>query len=452
MKTVRTLTGLLLLALMAGSPPTGARADEEKRGFKPGRFIGKLIPGGRDREETPSPPSTPGSGDAAVVVPSPENPVVAPIPGPSTIMAPGERIPPPPIPGATAPATNAVPSPFVTPEPEEKERGILGGVRGMVGKVIPSGRDGESATVAPPPSAASDDDRGLIGRLRDRRGDEPVAIPPPMIIPRPVPEPAAPVANESLATATRTLTIPTTRSGNPNAPLQREERPVDPVAQERTGLIEPTVPTSSRPPTPEPLTATTQAEVGRMALGEPPAAEAAQVVSEPITPSVPVSQLTPVPDPARPAEGEMPVAAVPPPPIPPSAPAASGLVISDGGGGTAPVSVAAPPPSAVSALTGQPAAPAAPEMPAVARVDTNPKDPATGGTHFVTVRDGVAGALRLADGRGLSVEGGTVLKFLSSGEGRIRVRLPDGSEADIEAWQVRDATFDEAVEFVKQSD
>lgn len=447
MNTARTLAGLLLLAIMMGTPPTAVWADEEKRGFKPGRFIGKLIPGGKDREEDGSATTVPGSGDAAVVVPLPDNPVVPPIPNPSSIMAPGERIPPPPIPGAApmATTTTAAPSPFVTPEPAEKERGILGGVRGMVGKVIPGGRDEERATVAPP--MEDNDDRGLIGRLRDRRdgGSETGVIPPPMIIPRPAPEPV-PAADGPVASAPRTLTIPTARSGNPNAPLQREERPVDTVEQERTASIKPSMPTAG-PAAPAPLAATTQAEVGRMALGEPPVSESPQVVSEPITPSVPVSQLTSVPETARPAVEQMPVVVAPP--VSAGNPASPGLVISDGGGGVAaPVSVSAPQPSAVSALTGQPVAP---QTPVVARVDTQPEDPATGGTHFVTVRDGVAGSLRLADGRALPAEAGMVLKFLSLGEGRVRVRLPDGAEADIEAWQVRDATFDEAVEFVKQS-
>ncbi len=568
MKKTNAAVHLLSLSLIVTIGATSSRAqaddNDDKRGFRPGRFIGKLIPGGKDRGET-SPTMAPPVSDGAVVIPNPQNPVVppqAPTRPPVATASTGgatERIPPPPLPGtagnpapvarvnpapvpaAPTPGTPTAANPFGEPMEKDRERGLLSGVAGVVGKVIPGGRDDESVATVVPASGMTEpegqDERGILGRLRDRRGNRPPAagdnlIPPPTIIPRPVENPAVlpppdrPNSPETMADApAQRLTIPLTRSGNPGAPVQREERDPDEVKPSQPASIDPTMPPSG---TPESVPSETQAAVGRLAgapaspglsaPASPPASPAgAQTISEPITPSVPVSRLTSVPGDARPAiadsvessvavsspAGQMPASSgapasaetnrIPSPTLPPAAtspepvPSASperrsaGLVISDQGGlavnrretpvaqppavPAAPAPASSPPapaakPSAVAALTGQPAAPPEPELVAAPRpvpasptttAGTPAPEPPTGSTHFVSIRDGVDGSVRTADGRTVAVTAGTVMRWQGGDEKTVKVQLADGTVAVVETWQVRDATFDEAVEFLKKS-
>ena len=525
MKSAKAWVGTAVLCLAVGMSGVQAQSDQgdEKRGFRPKRLIGKLIPGGKDKEEGSATLVPPGS-DGAVVIPSPENPPNLVPTSPPVPMVPAnstqERIPPPPVPAGT-PSMTVAPPATVSPTPTvpatvipasdpfgeagrgEKERGLLGGVAGMVGKVIPGGReDGEGrSTVETPPSASmAQEERGFLGRLRDRRekpGGDPNIIPPPTIIPRPTSDPAVlpppeVSSRDTVAEAPRErMSIPLVHSGNPNAPVQREERVAETTGPNGPAAIEPTMPSSptSADPAMEPerLSAATQAAVGRVALGESSAPTRSdlpamprptgQEVTESISPSVPVSRLTEVPADARAAVTETPseVSLIPPPALPAAAPMApttspssgGSLVISDGGGSpvapVSPVQATIPTPpvspggqSAVAALTGEPAAPpapvAAPPSVVVAPPSAESDAPqATGATHFVSVRDGVAGEVTTRDGQKVAVPSGTVMRFLEGDEKSVRIQLPNGTEAVVETWQVRDATFEEAVEFLKKS-
>ena len=69
----------------------------------------------------------------------------------------------------------------------------------------------------------------------------------------------------------------------------------------------------------------------------------------------------------------------------------------------------------------------------------------------MVVRDGVNGSVTGVSGGSAAVPAGTVMRYLDGNEKIIEVQLPNGASATIEAWQVRDATFDEAVEYLKTS-
>ena len=77
--------------------------------------------------------------------------------------------------------------------------------------------------------------------------------------------------------------------------------------------------------------------------------------------------------------------------------------------------------------------------------------PATGSTFFVAIRDGVKGAAKTADGQAVTIPAGTVMRWIEGDESVVTVQLDSGAQASIETWQVRDASFDEAVEFLKKS-
>lgn len=619
MKSVRTLAGALAVGVvMTGMlVPTIVNADDEKRGFKPRKLIGKLIPGGRDKENE-SATVMPASSEQAVVIPDPNNPAVAPVapmappvapvaPNPGTNSS-GERIPPPPVPGGAVPMTNApvatataAPSNMAPPvpqtppanpfgEPEPEKRGLLSGVAGVVGKVIPGGNDDESPVASGPMISEAEDERGFISRIRNRRNQsagDPNIIPPPTIIPRPVDNPgvvpppqipdSTPVGNAP-ANQQR-MTIPLVHSGNPAAPLQREERDPDSVEPTRPSSIDPTMPMSVPANEPGASPFTGSGQPAEVAAQVPSAAAAtAQDTSDSITPSVPMSNLTQVPDEARAvtnppespgvaagATNAMPPSSpqaqrtvgsslasaglsaansdreIPPPPVPPAAPqmigsspppaapvaaapasTSSGLVISDGGASVSAANqapsgsnmsagvgeVAAPEispavpsrpagRSAVEALTGQPAEPApapavpvappaapasaiappaVPSTPATPLAPAEPvaisvppamtppassgvgsaapaekAPPATGSTFFVAIREGVNGSARTADGQAVAIPAGTVMRWIEGDESVVTVQLDSGAQASIETWQVRDASFDEAVEFLKKS-
>lgn len=76
---------------------------------------------------------------------------------------------------------------------------------------------------------------------------------------------------------------------------------------------------------------------------------------------------------------------------------------------------------------------------------------APGAVLFVTVRAGVSGILRLPGGGERPVPGGTVMRYLEGDERAASVQLPDGASGEMEVWQIRDASFEEAVRFYQSA-
>ena len=483
-----------------------SEAEDGKRGFRPGRFIEKLIPGGKDRDRR-STGELPGA-DGAVVVPNPSNATTLPPPPiPQSQMSPqtGGRVPPPPVPASAERVTLAPPSPAPVPEQPvanpfesgpgstEEERGILGGVANMVGKIIPGGRESE-----PSPVAEESERSGLLGRMLDRRKEEPnpvgtdSIILPPRPAPTSIPAPAiaetsappaavavsrpvvAPTGDSSDSIHKQRLTIPL-RSGNPDAPVQREERGAnsDPVAMERS-TIDPVMPASA----PQETIKAPAADAIPTTTPEP--------IRESTTPSLPVSTVVALPPSVEPEPTPQAAIAVPPPPR------STGLMISDSGNSVLPpsvpkaISTPAPAPvsaqtlpsteggtvaranerpsSAIAAIDGTSKEMAKPPVPAavsssIATTDAPKREAETTGeraitsdsAHFVTIKEGVAGVCRDSSGQGHSLASGTVMRYMGGDDKFIKVRLETGAEGSVETWQLRDATFEEAVDFLKRA-
>jgi hypothetical protein len=345
MKAVRklALAGVLITSLGWAACPAsgeeGAVEGEKKRGFKPGRLIGKLIPGGKD--------------DAAPAGEAP--PPVA-----------DDRIPPPVIPGAAMPPAA---------EAEKKPaRGVLSGVTGAVGKLLPDGSRREARQEEPEARV------GLIGRLRQGREAEadlpgPTPTPPPAIA-VPVPMQQGRIADDTLSDQPnrppkKVITIPIAPEAPPHAPEVSARGEAEPTAPPLVTEVE-------SPPPPRP---------------DPPVA------------------MAPIPAPAL-----APVEPLPAPPAPsPAAPAAAPAL----------------------------AFPAGKEAPRTDEV---------GGAHFVTIRDGVEAKVKLPDGQEGVLKPGTVMRFDGKDAARVRARLANGAGIELELWQVRDATFEEAVKFIQSSE
>ena len=447
-------------------PTTGSVPLEgEEKGLRPKKLIGKLIPGGKKRQERKASEAAAGNNDGAVVIPNPGNTT------PSSMAPPVSN----PLP---APAQPVVVAP-VAPLPEE---GSKKGLLGRVGKILP-GKEEKTSDLSTAESMAEEERKGLLSRLRIRRNNEPEDLTPnpetPPLVGSPVvpsassedrpPEPVAmarPPA-ELQSERSETLTIPLGPTPEPPAaetPVVAAVESPEPVLeaepdQEAAMAAEPSV-------VPEPDVPPASIE---SAIGAPsaPSAESVESPKEEMptleslvgTPDTPpaVAEEESIEEPGpvvADASGESPEGAATATEAAMGSPAASADVAE-----TLPMPEPPPAPEAPD--------PAVPEgwrpIPPLEKVDpqvgasrlvfsdaSERGDSEVSGTaRFVAIREGVSGVMTSLRGSRQSAGAGAVFQFLEREEDVIRVRSQEGVEGRIETWQLRDATFDEAVEFLK---
>lgn len=373
----------LMMAGAAGAAPDAGEEGRNARGFKPGRWMGRLLPGGRDDGRSdPSPADGAGGGSVAVPV----------------------RATPAEPPAGAGSAPTAPEGPEDRKAGERERRGILTGVVGAVGRILP---DDLGANEAPGEKRV-----GLLGKRRGRKESGTESPPPAPSESRPatavrISEAAPPSPVPAPAKRARVVTVPvivppgTDTDATAGATPQQEAPDPPPGA-----ATEPEPPGSRGSPKP-----VARAE-------EPPDAE----TSGP-APADPPAVARPGPRPAAPLG----------PPAP--APAAGSPVPAASAG-----AAAGPPPAGAATAAD----------PVVRQAGTAAAVEASDGRHFIAVRDGVEVSLPLPDGRKPVLRAGTVLRFLGRNETHARGRLPDGTAVELELWQVRDATFDEAVTYLQR--
>lgn len=462
--------------------PVPVEEPAEKPGLRPKKLIGKLIPGSKKRQERKQAAAATGNDDGAVVIPNPANANAAPVPtAPSSI---------PVVPVTTGPAITVPSNPVSIPGPAvpvaEPQSPSRKGILNRMGNLLP-GKDPEPEILTEG-SESEETRKGLLGRFRARREGNAESLDPGAPIPAPAipvssrpPNPVPPTSTTApgpapLATnpAKERLTIPAgSRSVGPSggtALVSPPELPQDPSGEE--------TPMSDRGPTGDlaPTSSVAANESGRERSGESTAGESlGEEDAPPASGETTVSEDTPgagEPTGSVAEVGPMKEAATVGTDAPGITDAPLSAVTSlDTGkerGATAPEEGPEDTPRLENGsgekMPGPSPSPGLVPVPSLAKVspeegssrlvfEDTPKPDGesllTGTARFVAIREGVRGVMTSLRGNRQSAPAGTVFRFVEREEDVVRVKSSEGMEGRIEAWQLRDATFDEAVEFLK---